>query len=66
MEVGSGPSIQSQVEVLKQATQTQEKAVSQIIEDNSKQLQAQEQQVQESKQTTSALTGLGTGLDVTA
>jgi hypothetical protein len=67
MEIGSGPSVQQQVEVMKKATEVQEQTVSQLLNDSSKQLQEQQKTVQETQQASgSALTGLGTGLDVSA
>jgi len=68
MEIGSGPSIQTQVEVLKKAEDIQERTVAQLLDSSSKQLQEQ-QQVQATKDvdkaSSAALTGLGTGLDIT-
>ena len=67
MEIGSGPSSQVQVEVLKKATEVQEQAVSQLLQDSSQQLQEQQETVQQTQQSSgAALTGLGTGLDVSA
>ena len=67
MEIGSGPSVQQQVEVMKKATEVQEQTVSQLLNDSSKQLQEQQKTVQETQQASgSALTGLGTGLDISA
>ncbi len=69
MEIGSGPSIQPQIDVLKKAEDVQEQAVTKLLDDSSKQLQEQEQ-VQATKDaekaSSAALTGLGTGLDITA
>jgi len=66
MEISSGPSIQTQVEVLKKAEDVQEQAVTQLLEDNAQQLQEQQKTVQETQETSgAALTGLGTGLDIT-
>ena len=65
MEIGSGPSIQTQVEVLKKAEDVQEQAVQQLLEDSAQQLKEQQKTVQEKEQVSgAALTGLGTGLDV--
>jgi len=67
MEIGSGPSIQQQLEVMKKATEVQENTVSQLLNDSSKQLQEQQQTVQKTQSTSgSALTGLGTGIDISA
>lgn len=67
MEVNSGPSIQAQVEVLKKATDVQEQTVSQLLEANTQQLKQQQESVQETQNTSgSALTGLGTGIDINA
>lgn len=67
MEISSGPSIQTQVEVLKKAEDVQEQVVSKLIEDSAQQLQEQQETVEETQRaSSSALTGLGTGLDVTA
>jgi len=67
MEVNSGPSIQAQVEVLKKATDVQEQTVSQLLEANTQQLKQQQESVQETQKTSgSALTGLGTGIDINA
>ncbi len=66
MEISSGPSIQTQVEVLKKAEDVQEQAVTQLLDDSAQQLQKQEETVQETKKASAAaLTGLGTGLDIT-
>ena len=67
MEISSGPSIQTQVEVLKQAENVQAQSVSRLLDDSAQQLQEQEQTVQETHQeSTAQLTGLGTGLDISA
>ena len=67
MEISSGPSIQQQVEVLKKATEVQEQTVSQLLNDSSSQLKAQEETVQKTQEASgSALTGLGTGIDISA
>ena len=67
MEISSGPSIQQQVEVLKKATEVQEQTVSQLLNDSSAQLKEQEETVQKTQQSSgSALTGLGTGIDISA
>ena len=66
MEISSGPSIQTQVEVLKKAEDDQEQAVTQLLEDSAQQLQKQQETVQETqKGSSAALTGLGVGLDIT-
>ena len=66
MEVSSGPSIQTQVEVLKKAEDVQEQAVQQLLNDSAQQLKEQRDTAQEKEQASSgaALTGLGTGLDI--
>jgi len=67
MEISSGPSIQTQVDVLKQAENVQAQSVSRLLDDSAEQLQEQEQIVQETHQeSTASLTGLGTGLDISA
>lgn len=67
MEIGSGPSIQQQVEVMKKATDVQEQTVSQLLNDSSKQLQEQQMTVQKTQEASgSTLTGLGTGIDISA
>ncbi len=67
MEIGSGAPLQAQVEVLKKATDLQEQTVSQLLNDNAQQLQEQQRAAQENQTTSgAALTGLGTGLDITA
>ncbi len=67
MEINSGPSVQTQVEVLKKAEDIQEQTVTRLLEDSAQQLQKQQDNVQEAQKTSgAALTGLGTGLDVTA
>ncbi len=67
MEIGSGPSVQTQVEVLKKATEVQEQAVSQLLDDSAQQLQQQQERVQQTQQVSGAsLTGVGTSLDVKA
>lgn len=67
MEISSGPSIQQQVEALKKATDVQEQTVSQLVSDSSAQLKEQERTVQQTQQSSgSALTGLGTGIDISA
>ena len=66
MEINSGPSIQTQIEVLKKAEDVQEQAVTQLLNDSAQQLQEQQQSVQETQKASgAALTGLGTGLDIT-
>jgi len=67
MQVNSGPNIQTQVEVLKQAENVQEQGITKLLEQNTQQLQQQEEAVENrQKESTSQLTGLGTGLDITA
>jgi len=67
MEIGSGPSSQVQLEVLKKSTEVQEQAVSRIIQDSTEQLKAQQETVEQTQKSSgSALTGLGTGLDISA
>ncbi len=66
MEINSTTSIQTQVDVLKQAENIQAQNVSRLLEDNAQQVQSQDQKVQETAQeSTALLTGLGTGLDIT-
>jgi len=67
MEISSGPSSQQQVEVLKKATEVQEQAVSKLLDASSAQLKEQQASVQETQETsTSAITGLGGGIDISA
>lgn len=67
MEIGSGPSSQVQLEVLKKSTEVQEQAVSQLLQDSAQQLQEQQETVEQTQQSSGAtLTGLGTGLDISA
>ncbi len=67
MEISSGPSVQTQVEVLKKAEDIQEQAVTKLLQDSAQQLQKQQDDAQEAQKTSgAALTGLGTGLDITA
>ena len=67
MEIGNGPSIQAQVEVLREAENVQAQSISRILDDSSQQLQEQDKRVQETNQeSTALLTGLGTGLDIIA
>jgi len=67
MEISSGPSIQQQVEVLKKATEIQEQTVSQLLNSSSAQLKDQQATVEKTQQSSgSSLTGLGTGLDISA
>lgn len=63
MDIGSGPPVQAQIEVLNKATEVQEQAVTRLLEDSAQQLK---QQQETQKTSSSALTGLGIGLDVTA
>ena len=64
MEISSGPSIQAQTEVLKKATETQEHAVSNVLQDSAQQLQEQQQIQQTQQKSTAQLTGLGGSLDL--
>lgn len=67
MEIGTGPSIQQQVDVIKKAEDVQERTVEQLLSDSSQQLQEQQHNVQETQKASgSALTGLGTGIDISA
>ena len=67
LKIGITTSGYNQVEVLKKATEVQEQAVSQLLQDSSQQLQEQQETVQQTQQSSgAALTGLGTGLDVSA
>ncbi|MDF1880459.1 hypothetical protein JHD50_03925 [Sulfurimonas sp. MAG313] len=67
MEISGAPSSQQQVEVLKKSTEVQERAVSQLLNDSSAQLKEQQKIAQETQKTSgAALTGLGTGLDISA
>ena len=66
MEIGSGPPIQVQVEVLNKATEVQEQTVSRLLDDSAQQLKQQQEAVQQTHEASGAsLTGLGTGLDIT-
>ncbi len=66
MEIGSGPPIQTQIEAIKKAEDVQEQTVSRLLEDSSQQLKEQQRTVQETQAASgAALTGLGTGLDIT-
>jgi len=65
MEIGSGPPIQ--IDALNKATDVQEQTVTRLLDDSAKQLQEQQKVVEDTQQTSgSTLTGIGTGLDVTA
>lgn len=67
MEVGSGPSAQTQISVLKKAEDIQEQTVSRLLNDSAKQLEEQRNVQQKTQEVSgAALTGLGTGLDITA
>ena len=67
MEIGSGPPIQVQIDALNKATDVQEQTVTRLLDDSAKQLQEQQKVVEDTQQTSgSTLTGIGTGLDVTA
>ncbi len=67
MEINGTTPIQTQVDVLKQAENVQAQSVTRLLEDNAQQVQTQDQKVQETAQeSTALLTGLGTGLDITA
>lgn len=67
MEVSSGPSVQTQIQVMKKAEDVQEQTMSRLLNDSAQQLEAQRNtaKVQDSN-SGAALTGLGTGLDITA
>jgi len=67
MQINSGPSIQAQVEVLKQAENVQEQGITKLLEQNTQQLQQEEEAIENTqKESAAQLTGLGTGLDITA
>lgn len=62
MEVSGGAGLQAFIK----AEEVQEQTVTRLIDDSAKQLQEQQQKVEETqKASSSALTGLGTGLDIT-
>lgn len=62
MEVSGGAGLQAFIK----AEEVQEQTVTRLIDDNTKQLQEQQQKVEETQKASgSALTGLGTGLDIT-
>ena len=66
MEV-SGGSGGAGIMAMKKAEDVQEQTVSRILNDSAQQLQEQRQTQEDTQKTSSAaLTGLGTGLDVTA
>ena len=66
MEIGSGPPIQTQIEAMKKAEDVQEQTISKLLQDSSKQLQEQQKTAQETQEVSgAALTGLGTGIDIT-
>lgn len=63
MEVSGGAGIVA----LQKAEDVQEQTVSKILSDSTQQLQEQRQTAEDTQKTSSAaLTGLGTGLDITA
>ena len=65
MEIGSGPPIQTQIEAMKKAEDVQEQTVSKLLQDSSQQLQEQRKTTQETQAVSgAALTGLGTGIDI--
>ncbi|PHR56159.1 MAG: hypothetical protein COA44_08685 [Arcobacter sp.] len=67
MEIGSGPSSQVQLEVLKKSTEVQEQAVNQLLQDSSQQLKEQQETVEKTQQASgAALIGLGTSIDISA
>lgn len=66
MEIGSGPPIQTQIEAMKKAEDVQEQAISKLLQDSTQQLQEQQKTVQKTQEVSgAALTGLGTGIDIT-
>jgi hypothetical protein len=66
MEIGSGPPIQTQIEAMKKAEDVQEQTISKLLQDSSQQLQKQQKTAQETQEVSgAALTGLGTGIDIT-
>jgi hypothetical protein len=66
MEIGSGPPIQTQIEAMKKAEDVQEQTISKLLQDSSQQLQEQQKTAQETQEVSgAALTGLGTGIDIT-
>jgi len=66
MEIGSGPPIQTQIEAMKKAEDVQEQTISRLLQDSSQQLQEQQKTAQETQEVSgAALTGLGTGIDIT-
>lgn len=67
MEISSGPSAQTQVQVMKKAEDVQEQMVSRLLNDSSQQLEEQRNTAKAQEGVSSAaLTGLGIGLDITA
>lgn len=67
MEIGSGPSVQTQVQVMKKAEDVQENTMSRLLNDSAQQLEEQRNIVKAQESVSgAALTGLGTGLDITA
>ncbi len=67
MEIGSGPSINAQIEVMKKATEVQEQTVSTLLNNSAAQLQEQQNTPPASEPVSGAeLTGIGTGLDIRA
>ncbi len=67
MEIGTGIPVQAQIEVMKKATDIQEQTVSTLLDNSAQQLKQQQNTVEQTQKTSGAsLTGLGTGLDITA
>lgn len=66
MEISSGPSVQTQVQVMKKAEDVQEQMMSRLLNDSSQQLDEQRNTAKaQASISGAALTGLGTGLDIT-
>jgi len=66
MEIGSGPPIQTQIEAMKKAEDVQEQTISKLLQDSTQQLQEQQKTAQKTQEVSgAALTGLGTGIDIT-
>jgi hypothetical protein len=67
MEIGSGTSIQTQIQVMKKAEDLQENTMSRLLNDSSQQLEEQRNITKAQESVSGAsLTGLGVGLDITA
>ncbi len=67
MEISSGPSVQTQVQVMKKAEDVQEQTMSRLLNDSAKQLNEARNVVKTQESVSgAALTGVGTGLDITA